>query len=99
MREPATVNDDAGILVVTGELDMWTAGIVRAAIAARPAVVAVDCARITFIDSAGFDAIVDPLRGRRILIVDPSPVVARLLDLFDRNDFSAPYDGPLVSAS
>ena len=64
-----------------------------------PAVVAVDCSGITYIDSAGFDAIVDPLRGRRILIVDPSPVVARLLDLFDRNDFSAPYDGPLVSAS
>lgn len=94
-----TAKDDSGTLVIAGEVDMRAAPFIRSIIAARQRIVAVDCSGVTFMDSAGFHAIVDPPHGRTILIVDPSPAVAYLLDLFDRDDLWWSADRPLVSAS
>lgn len=74
-------------LTVRGDLDAMSAPDLHAALAAcTEGDVEVDMAGVTFIDSSGLAAVIEAhlrLRpsGRRLTIVDRSPVVRRLLDL------------------
>lgn len=80
---------EAGVtrITVRGELDAMSAPDVHAALeAAREGDVELDLAGVTFIDSSGLAAVIEAhmrLRpaGRRLVVVDRSRVVQRLLDL------------------
>jgi anti-anti-sigma factor len=78
-----------------GEIDWATASAFGADLhdvidSADEAFVSVDCSRVTFMDSAGYHALVDATnyavrRGHTLVIRDPSPSCARLLRLCDMN--------------
>ena len=74
-----------------GEIDVQASSAVRervvaAAEEAGDGTVVVDLGRVTFLDSSGLSALIAGLkaaraRGGRIQIVNPSPVVARTLEI------------------
>jgi anti-sigma B factor antagonist len=76
-------------LAPAGEIDTSTAHILADAIAAVPstaAVVVVDLARVMFLGSAGISTLVVGWRtatdaGRRFTVVNPRPVVRRILEI------------------
>lgn len=77
--------DTPGVLTISGEVDIMTAHDLRGALAANPDICRIDCSGVTFVDTAGLDAIIDTAAARSIVLVHPSYVVARLLDLYDRH--------------
>jgi anti-anti-sigma factor len=86
----ATPSSDSTFIEVSGELDLATAGILRAAIdsvAHDTKTVYLDLARVTFIDCAGWDPIGSATSTdgeiRSIVIVSASSQVKRLLSLLD----------------
>jgi anti-anti-sigma factor len=72
---------------LAGELDLLSAPELGAALADLDSDdgVVLDMAELTFIDSSGCNMLVEFLRGtgheRRIVVLNPSPAVARALDL------------------
>ena len=92
-------------VVVSGELDISTAPILRTALGdavGHAHHVGIDLAAITFIDVAGLRVVTDARRallatGRRLELVATSAVVDRLLDLTGlRSQLGASGDGTLV---
>ena len=74
-------------ITIRGELDAMSAPDIHAAIgAAEVGDVELDMADVTFIDSSGLAAVIEghlrlAPQGRRLVLVERSPVVQRLLDL------------------
>ena len=74
-------------ITVRGELDAMSAPDIHAAIGAAAAGdVELDMADVTFIDSSGLAAVIEghlrlAPQGRRLVLVERSPAVQRLLDL------------------
>lgn len=87
LRVAHTVIDGRHRITVAGELDAFTAPGLRAGIAlAAGTEVLLDLAGVTFIDSSGLAMVVEShqrLRAddRRLVIVQPSAIVQRLLEL------------------
>lgn len=88
-------NEEAdGAVAVSGELDAYTAPTLEDYLQSRLAggePVRLDLAGVTFMDSSGVRVIVNAdneLRsaGSELVICDPSPVVARLLQLTSLDD-------------
>ena len=78
------------VLVVAGEIDADTAGVLSdalaAAAAAAPSVVAVDFAAVTFMDSTGINTLLRAhhdmvARGTRLALAGALPAVVRVLDI------------------
>lgn len=78
-----------GVLVVCGELDAHTSGLLAVHLDPLPAgagEVVVDLSGVEFIDSSGLRLLVATHQqateaGRRLVLRDPSKVVERLLDI------------------
>ncbi|HEY9558742.1 MAG TPA: STAS domain-containing protein [Acidimicrobiales bacterium] len=83
----AVIVDERTCITVRGELDAMGAPDVQAAIAsAAPGNVELDLRDVTFIDSSGLASVIEghlrlTAQQRRLVLVDRSPVVQRLLDL------------------
>ncbi len=78
------------VLALTGEIDIATAGSLRAAakrtIATRPARLVLDFAGVTFCDSQGLSALIGLNRdiratGGRLVFINVSEFMSRLLDI------------------
>lgn len=93
-------------LVVRGELDAYTATEVHAAIEDSAAGdLELDLAGVTFIDSSGLAAVIEGhlrlgRQARRLVLIDRSPIVQRLLDLSGvaRHLDLEPHPDPTVGA-
>lgn len=91
MRDTCTVETkvapDRTRITIAGELDALSAPEVHTAIAAAAAGdVELDLGAVTFIDSSGLAAVIEghmrlAPQHRRLVLVDRSPIVQRLLDL------------------
>jgi anti-anti-sigma factor len=77
-------------VVAEGEIDMTTAGQMResltAALDRHPSALVVDLAAVTFIDSSGLAALVHGFKqaakdGASLIVVDPQPMVRRILEI------------------
>ena len=81
------VVDGRSRVVVSGELDAFTAADIHAAIQdSTEGDLELDLAGVTFIDSSGLAAVIEghlrlEQQQRRLVVVDRSPIVQRLLDL------------------
>jgi anti-anti-sigma factor len=69
-----------------GELDMAGVSLVQAELDHFEGDISLDCSGLTFIDVAGLGSLIDAHnrcaeRGTRLVLVDPSPSLARLLAL------------------
>src|SRR4051812_19022257 len=78
--------DDAGALVLAGEIDSYTAPDLAERLAADPPTEVVDVAGVTFIDSSGLRVLVEAhqtraARGSRLVLRAPSVAVQRLLEI------------------
>jgi anti-sigma B factor antagonist len=78
--------DRPGVLRLVGEFDVAGALEVRARLDGLDGPIEIDCSGVTFIDSSGLGLLVAVHRacsaqGAKLLIVDPSPRVAQLLEL------------------
>ncbi len=78
--------DVDGALVLTGEIDSYTAPELSERLAAEPPVEVVDVAGVTFIDSSGLRVIVEAhqtrvANGSRLVLRAPSAAVQRLLEI------------------
>ncbi len=76
--------DTPDVLAIFGEVDISAGRKLRRALATHPDIRHIDCAGVTFVDSSGFDAVVDTATARSIRLVNPSTVFTRMLDLYDR---------------
>jgi anti-sigma B factor antagonist len=79
-------NDVDGALVLTGEIDSYTAPELSERLAVDPPVEVVDVAGVTFIDSSGLRVIVEAhqtraANGSRLVLRAPSAAVQRLLEI------------------
>ncbi|MGC5019132.1 STAS domain-containing protein [Micromonospora sp. DT47] len=81
-----SVADDGVEVRASGEIDIATVGAFRAALWAAPArpVLRVDLSRVSVLSAAGVRALVAAhlrvrARGGELVVVDPDPVVARVL--------------------
>lgn len=79
---------DGGGFRLSGELDLASARELKEVLfvdAARKNEVLLDLSELTFMDSSGLSAILDHARTRNgdgpVVLVDPTPPVARLLEL------------------
>lgn len=77
---------DPSILKLVGELDLAGVPKVRARFAETDGNVDVDCSGLGFIDASGLGVLVAAhwecdARGDKLVLVDPSPCVERLLEL------------------
>lgn len=80
--------DDPALVRVGGELDLATAPELLGALEQRDGEVVLDCSGLAFIDVAGLNAVVEAhaacrARGARLVLLDPSPAVRRLLRLLE----------------
>jgi anti-anti-sigma factor len=78
--------DDEGVILVRGEIDLGTAGLLEETAIGAPAdgKLVLDLRDVTFIDSTGIRALVRVARSREpttIVLRDPSPRVEKLLRL------------------
>jgi anti-sigma B factor antagonist len=78
--------DGPGRVRLVGELDLSSVGEVEARLVAMEGDLELDCSGLTFIDASGirvFVAVYDACvrRGARLVIVNPSRCVVRLLEL------------------
>jgi anti-sigma B factor antagonist len=78
--------DGAGRLRLFGELDASEVPRVRACLAGVDGDVALDCSGLSFIDAAGVGLFVEldtecRARGAKLLVINPSRCVTRLLEL------------------
>jgi anti-anti-sigma factor len=81
-------NGSLGQMIVTGELDIATAPQIDAAFAGLSGEVVVDCRDVTFIDSAGFDALdrgyeAATKRGATFVVTGLSGFQTRIAKLFE----------------
>lgn len=90
---------DAGLLIASGEIDMQCGPDLRRAIAGTLHGCAIDVSGVTFIDTAGLDALVDPHGAKVVLLVNPSCAVVRLLDLLDQRACGTTLDRIVIAAS
>jgi anti-anti-sigma factor len=89
--EAATTGRNELVVRVSGELDLLTHGILRAALASVSAhsahVVRVQLGQLAFCDSRGLRMLLSFVRsgreaGHAVVIEEPSPIVHKLLSLF-----------------
>jgi anti-sigma B factor antagonist len=82
------------VIRLAGEADITTTTALRdalaAAVAKRPHMILVDMTALTFIDSAATQMIIRAYRlllpeGRRLVLIHPTPTVARTLELIGVN--------------
>jgi anti-sigma B factor antagonist len=78
--------DTEGVLVLSGEIDSYTAPDLAARLASEPVVEVVDLSAVTFIDSSGLRTLIEADRSRqgdggRIMLRAPSASVQRLLEI------------------
>lgn len=86
----SVVDDGRGPAVVrlTGELDLDGVPRFHSALAGLDGDVELDCSGLTFLDAAGLGAFLKAqetcaVRGSKLVLVDPSPAVDRLLRLVE----------------
>jgi anti-anti-sigma factor len=85
-RLDQTIDAD-GVLVLSGEIDSYTAPDLAVRLASEPAVEVVDLSAVTFIDSSGLRTLIEADRSRqddggsRIMLRAPSASVQRLLEI------------------
>jgi anti-sigma B factor antagonist len=75
-----------GALVLTGEIDSYTAPELSEHLGAEPPIEVVDVSGVTFIDSSGLRVLVEAHQARaaagsRLLLRSPSAAVQRLLEI------------------
>lgn len=90
---PQRVGEMLGTYAASGEIDIATApdfavDLRECIERADEVLIGIDCSGVTFVDSAGYHALVDAtayaaLRGRSLEIRNPPPSVARLIRLCD----------------
>jgi anti-sigma B factor antagonist len=78
--------DVDGVLVLSGEIDSYTATELAERLAGEPPVDVLDLAAVTFIDSSGLRVLVEAHqmrieRGTRLALRSPSAPVQRLLEI------------------
>jgi anti-sigma B factor antagonist len=85
---PLRAEPELDQLVVSGEIDAHTADALRDTLFAAPPTgdLRVDFSKVTFIDSSGLRVVLEVHQtldrdGRRLVLVDPSRPVARLVEL------------------
>jgi anti-sigma B factor antagonist len=88
------------VIRLAGEADMTATALrdaLAAAVAKRPHMILVDLTALTFIDSAATQMIIGAHRilfpeGRRLVLIHPTPTVARTLELIGVNRLISIYD-------
>jgi anti-anti-sigma factor len=88
----ALVDGGEGVLLVRGELDLATAGVLRDRLDADPPVTVIDMAGVTFLDSSGISVLAHAHRTRPIRVRQPSAAVRRVLELAGLADWLDPAD-------
>jgi anti-sigma B factor antagonist len=78
--------DEAGRIVVTGDIDMASAAAFRPMLLASTDPIELDLSGVTFMDSAGITVLLQARAVRPVRIAVSSPQVARLLDLLGLTD-------------
>jgi anti-sigma B factor antagonist len=85
---PLGLEPTPGPLVLSGEIDAHTADVLRDALLTAPDTgdIWADFSKVTFIDSSGLRVVLEVHQtldrdGRRLVLVDPSRPVARLVEL------------------
>jgi len=86
---PLTVHREAGVIVASGELDLLGGPVLDGAMSAAQMngdPLAIDCSRITFIDSSGLRSLVTASMrsadiGHRVRLVSPPLSLRRLLEI------------------
>ncbi len=85
---PFRVEPDTDRIALTGEIDAHTAALLREALVPGPDTgdLRVDVSGVTFIDSSGLRVVLEVHQtlgrdGRRLVLLDPSKPVARLVEL------------------
>jgi anti-sigma B factor antagonist len=86
------VTGDSDRCRVVGELDLASAPALRDHLAEMDGDIELDCSGVSFIDCSGLSALVDAQRtcqaaGVRLVLVDPSRCVTRLVDLAGLSGF------------
>jgi anti-anti-sigma factor len=89
----ASATGGVATLVVRGEIDLSTReafeGALLAAVGEGATEIVIDAADVTFIDSSGVAAITNAIeRGARVRVVQPTPIVRRVLELLDIDGLS-----------
>ena len=80
------VTDVDGALILTGEIDSYTAPDLAARLSADPPAEVIDVAGVSFIDSSGLRILVEVHQqrlaaGSRLVLRSPSAAVQRLLEI------------------
>jgi anti-sigma B factor antagonist len=85
---PLRVDPEPDHVVLSGEIDAHSADALRDSLFAAPHTgdLRVDCSKVTFIDSSGLRVVLEVHQtldrdSRRLILVDPSRPVARLVEL------------------
>jgi anti-anti-sigma factor len=78
--------DDAGRIVVAGDIDMASAAAFRPVMLASTDPIELDLTDVTFMDSSGVKVLVLARRVRPVRIVAASPAVSRVLELLGLAD-------------
>ncbi len=91
-------SESGGRLRLIGELDIAGVPPLRALLGEVNGDIEIDCSGLTFIDCAGLRALQETQRacetaGVRLLLIDPSRCLIRLLDLFGLDGFFDVRDG------
>lgn len=78
--------DPDGVLVLSGEIDTYTASELASRLGDEPVVAVVDLSAVTFIDSSGLRTLIEADRSRkndgaRFVLRSPSAPVQRLLEI------------------
>lgn len=90
---PLTVTPDVGGLIVSGEIDASTVDLLSESLDPLPGEsgdLTIDMANVRFIDSSGLRVLIQAHQKadkaeRRLVIVNPSTIVSRLLDVSGLN--------------
>ena len=85
VTDDLTVTSRAGVVVVTGEIDISNARALDEHLSAVDGRLALDLTGVTFLGSAGINVLVQQLhrRGGRVRILAMSPTVRRMLEITD----------------
>ncbi len=94
ISETLTISQTSGGLVVSGEIDSSTADMLTGFLIPTPGdsgELAVDMAEVAFIDSSGLRVLIQAHQQaeqsqRRLVIINPSPIVSRLFDVSGLNE-------------
>jgi anti-anti-sigma factor len=90
---PLSINQTATGLAIVGEIDAHTAPEITTVVAGTDAdSLEIDLSGVDFVDSSGLRALIEAHQlfessGRSLMLVRPSPIVARLFDISGVGDY------------